>query len=182
MNETNLESQREYGDEDTASPELSFLETYSPLLIIVAASFGAGFALYIESGFDIMRFMAGFMGLFLLILSLFKLFDLPGFVKGFSMYDFAAGRWPLYAYLYPFIELGLGLAYLSGVLPLLVNLLTAAVMLLGAAGILRVMVFKEKRDVLCACVGTVLKIPLGTISLLENCSMAIMAIVMIWIR
>jgi hypothetical protein len=52
-----------------------------------------------------------FMGLFLVIYSMFKIFDLSGYADGFEMYDLLAKRVRAYAYVYPFVELALGLAY-----------------------------------------------------------------------
>ena len=40
-----------------------------------------------------------------------------------------------YGYAYPFVELGLGVAYLAGLAPLATNLLTLAVMLIGLVGV-----------------------------------------------
>ncbi len=42
-----------------------------------------------------------FMGLFLVIYSMFKIFDLNGYADGFEMYDLLAKRVRAYAYMYP---------------------------------------------------------------------------------
>ena len=60
-----------------------------------------------------MSWMHDFMGFFLVVFSMFKLFDLEGFADGFQMYDPLARPIRPYAYLYPFVELGLGLGYLA---------------------------------------------------------------------
>lgn len=158
-----------------------WLETYRPLLVIAIAALGAGLALFIDSGFEWRRLMEGFMGLFLLILALFKFFDIKGFAEGFALYDLAAMRWPRYAYAYPFIEAGLGLAYLAGFWPFLVNLITFAVMTFGAFGI-GFALLKHDKKLTCVCLGTALKLPLGTVSLIENLGMGAMALFMLVVR
>jgi hypothetical protein len=58
-----------------------------------------------------MDVMLSFMGWWFIIFSLMKLYNLPAFVDGFVSYDIVAARWHLYAWIYPFIELVLGLFF-----------------------------------------------------------------------
>ena len=60
-----------------------------------------------------MDWMHDFMGFFLVVFSMFKFFNLEGFADGFHMYDLLAKPFRPYAYIYPFIELALGLGYLA---------------------------------------------------------------------
>jgi hypothetical protein len=53
--------------------------------------------------------MHDFMGFSLVEFSMFKFFNIEGFADGFQMYDLLAKPLRPYAYLYPFMELGLGL-------------------------------------------------------------------------
>ena len=53
------------------------------------------------------------MGGVLVIFSLFKLFDISAFAADFAKYDLLAMRVRTYGRAYPFIELGLGIAFLS---------------------------------------------------------------------
>jgi len=60
-----------------------------------------------------MTWMHDFMGYFLVVFSLFKFFSMEGFADGFQMDDLSAKPCRPYAYLYPFLELALGMGYLS---------------------------------------------------------------------
>ncbi len=117
-----------------------------------------------------------FMGVFLLIFALLKLFDLSGFADGFQMYDLLAKRFRPYALVYPFIELSLGLGYLAFWQPLVVYSATAVVLGFGALGVIRAL--QKGLDLECACMGTILKVPLSTVALTEDLAMAGMAAVM----
>jgi Methylamine utilisation protein MauE len=118
-----------------------------------------------------------FMGWFFVIFAIFKLVDLRGFAAGFSMYDLLARRSRFYAIAYPFIELGLGIAYLARYLPQWVNLATVILMSLGSAGVINSL--RKKQKIHCACLGAWIKLPLGTISLLEDLGMGLMALAML---
>jgi hypothetical protein len=122
-------------------------------------------------------YMYSFMGYFLVFLSLFKFFDLQGFVKGFATYDLITKKFQAYGYAYPFIELFLGLAYLAHFHVFYINLLTIIVMSIGAAGVIKSIASGQK--IHCACLGTVLKVPLSTVSIVENMGMALMALFML---
>jgi hypothetical protein len=119
------------------------------------------------------EWMLDAMGIFLVLFAMFKCFDLSGFADGFQMYDLLAQRLRAYALVYPFIELGLGLGYLARVQPALVYGLTLVVMTFGALGVIRAL--RRKLDVDCACLGTVLRVPLSTVALAEDVGMAAMA-------
>ena len=56
--------------------------------------------------------MLDFMGLFYIVFSFFKMLDLKGFPESFRMYDPLAKRLPIYGWIYPFIETGLGIMLL----------------------------------------------------------------------
>lgn len=151
---------------------------YLPLLVIIALCILAATARTSADGAaGSMGWMHDFMGFFLLIFSMFKFFDLEGFADGFSMYDLLAGKFRPYAYLYPFLELGLGLGYLARFQPMVIYSATVILMLFGAMGV--VIALRKGLDLECACLGTTLKVPLSTVALLEDIGMAGMALVMI---
>src|ERR1700730_19450143 len=80
-------------------------QDYTPLIIIVGLTFLAASAKQVSysAGWSWMSWMHDFMGFFLVVFSMFKLFDLEGFADGFQMYDLLAKPVRAYAYLYPFI-------------------------------------------------------------------------------
>jgi hypothetical protein len=152
--------------------------SYYPLTLIVAYLIAITACVEIAAGqFDLMRAMATFMAGFFLAFSFFKLLDVKGFADSFAMYDLVAKRSRSYALVYPFIELALGLAYLMKVSPTATNTATLIVMLVGAAGVVESLV--NKRRVKCACLGSVFNLPMSSVTLIEDVSMAVMAFVML---
>ena len=152
---------------------------YLPLGVIIAAALMAAAAKEVAYGqWSTTRWMQDFMGFFLVLFSIFKFFDLSGFADGFQMYDLLAKPFRPYAYVYPFIEAGLGLGYLARWNLGVIYIVTIGVMLFGSFGVLNAL--RKGLDLECACMGTVLKVPLSTVALLEDIGMAAMAWVMLW--
>ena len=125
-------------------------------------------------------FLESFMGVFFLVFAGFKLAQLKEFAYGFQSYDLVAKRSLAYSYSYPFIQLLFGVLYLVGTSSLTLNLSVLAVSLLSGAGVLNSLI--KKQQVHCVCLGNVIKLPLSTISFVEDFGMALMALVMIIIR
>jgi copper chaperone CopZ len=168
------------GSGDSSRPEHkseSFQwQTYYPLLLV--GVFLIGFVAYLEwlaGTFVGMRAMQRFMGGFFVVFAFFKLLDVRGFADAFQTYDIAARRFPLYAVAYPWIELALGVAYLTNVAPLATNIATLIVMTLGLAGVTQALL--AKRRIQCACLGTVFKLPMSKVTFVEDFSMAAMALI-----
>lgn len=153
----------------------SSFQDYVPLLVIVILTALAALAKQWQyaAGWDTMMWMHDWMGFFLVVFSMFKLFDLEGFADGFQMYDLLAKRFRPYAFVYPFIELALGLGFLSHWQPAVVYTATAVVLGFGALGVISAL--RKGLDVDCACMGTTLKVPLSTVALTEDVAMAGMA-------
>jgi len=151
---------------------------YIPLLALLAVSLLVACALWRSYGPDAnpAHWMHDFMGFFLVVFALLKLFDLPGFADGFQMYDLLAKNFRPYAFVYPFIELALGLAYLAFWRPTTVYLATIIVLGFGALGVINAL--RRGLDINCACMGNTLKVPLSTVALVENLGMVAMALVM----
>lgn len=148
--------------------------TYFPLLLVFAFITGLALSTSFTGGsFDGMRFMARFMAGFFLAFSFFKLLDLQGFANSYRGYDLLAMRLPAYGFVYPFIELALGSAYLMGFEPLITNVVTIVVMGFSTIGVLRAVVNKQR--IQCACLGTVFNLPMSTVTILEDLLMVAMA-------
>ena len=165
---------------DPVSPEekRSWLQTYKPILIIFG--YILILTLITESAtgdFLWMRWMNHFMAGFFLTFSFFKLLDLKGFAESYAMYDILAKRWNGWGYLYAFIELGLGIAFLTGYNPLLTNSVTFAVMTVSVIGVLQSVM--NKRKIQCACLGAVFNLPMSTVTILEDLTMIGMSGVML---
>ncbi len=130
-----------------------------------------------QIGGDMRVWMHYFMGIFLVIFSTLKLFHPLDFADGFEMYDIIAKRSRIYAYCYPLIELLLGLAYLSFFLPILTYLITIIILTIGAIGVIKGL--QQGLDINCPCMGTVLDVPLSTVTLTEDIGMALMAFILL---
>jgi len=117
--------------------------------------------------------MEAAMGMFFILLSVLKLFDVKGFARGFAGYDIVAERFPPYGLAYPFIELALGLLYLSGAFSFFTNAVTLVLMLTGSLGVIRAL--RRGETVRCVCVGAGFNLPVGRVTLAENLIMAAMA-------
>lgn len=122
----------------------------------------------------IIYFMTGFF----LTFAGFKLLDLKGFVEGYITYDFLAMRFRPYAYLYPFIELFFGLSMLASWRMILVLKLEILVMTFSGLGVLWKLLKREKFQ--CVCLGTVLKVPLTYVILIEDFGMATLAVLLLF--
>ena len=58
---------------------------------------------------NIKSFMLDFMGIFFVVFSFFKLLNLKGFQNSFKKYDLIGKQFNLYCWLYPFIEIVIGI-------------------------------------------------------------------------
>lgn len=152
--------------------------TYKPLLIILAFILGVTVLVEIRMGaFDWMRAMNTFMAGFFLIFSFFKLLDISGFASSYRMYDIVAKAVPGYGFVYPFIELALGAAYLTGFQPFLTNTVTLVVMGVSLVGVVQAVM--NKRKIRCACLGSVFNLPMTTVTIVEDSLMIGMAALML---
>lgn len=124
-----------------------------------------------------MEFMRGFMAFFFLSFGFFKLLDWSGFVMAYQEYDIVAKRIMAYAWLYPLIELGLGISYLTNWNPFWTNVVTAVVMGVSSIGV--ILALRTKRKFQCACLGTVVKLPMTTVTVIEDVGMGLMALLML---
>jgi hypothetical protein len=121
-------------------------------------------------------YMRMFMGVFFLTFAGFKFLDLKGFVSAFSGYDIIAKKDIRYAYAYPVIELVLAAAYFFH-WPF-ANPATIVILAIGGIGVFQELLRGNK--VRCACLGTFIKLPLTTISLVEDLMMVAMAVILAW--
>lgn len=133
---------------------------------------------YVIGNFDAHTLMNSFMGFFFIIFGLFKIINLSKFAIAYAMYDLIAMRSTAYSYIYPFIELGLGIAYLSRVYPTFVNAFTAIIMLVSATGVAKAL--NKGPSITCACLGAVFKVPMTYVTLAEDLLMAGMALIMLF--
>ncbi len=152
--------------------------TYRPLILLVGFLLGVAFLVqYPFESFSWRVFLRHFMAGFFLSFSFFKLLDLRGFADSYARYDLAAARWHTWGYIYPFLELGLGISYLIGYAPTYTNLVTIA--LLGFSSIGVTLSNLRRQNIQCACLGAVFDLPMSTVTIIEDVGMVLMALMML---
>ncbi len=160
---------------------ISWLATYSPLLLIVAYILSGSVLVQIGMGglgsIALPETMRYFMAGFFLVFSFFKLLDINAFADAYAGYDLLARRWRGWGLIYPFVELALGVAYLSHFNPVLTHWATIIVMGFSAIGVIQAVT--SKRSIQCACLGAVFKLPMSTVTIVEDLGMVAMAMWMI---
>lgn len=151
-----------------------------PLFLIVGyIALAAGLATLFRGERSFHALANDFMAGFFLVFSFFKFLNLRGFADAYQSYDLLARRWSTWALAYPFVELGLGLAFLTRWQPVPANIATLALMLIGALGVLRALLRKDRLR--CACLGAALNLPMTTVTLVEDLGMAAMAgLMLVW--
>ncbi|HAW32134.1 MauE/DoxX family redox-associated membrane protein [Gimesia sp.] len=156
------------------------ISTYKPLLLVIFYVCGAAVILTSaqEVGWVWENFMRFFMGFFFLGFAFFKLLDVSKFADAFATYDIVAKRSRLYALLYPFLEFSLGMAFIMGWLPALVNTVTLVVMGVGLIGVIKAV--RKRQVIQCACLGTVFNLPMSAVTIIENSTMILMALFMLF--
>ena len=161
--------------------EKNRFSTYKPLLIIFLFITTISAIKSIDKGqIDIMQWMNYFMAGFFIVFSFFKFIDLEGFVNSYSKYDLITKKIKFYGFIYPFIELGLGLAYLTNFESKIIFKLTIIIMGFSSIGVIKSVL--EKKRLRCACLGAVFNLPMSTITITENLLMILMASLMLWIN
>ena len=130
-----------------------------------------------RTNFQLDSFMYDFMGLFYVVFSFFKFLDYKNFPSTFSMYDPIAKIFPLYGWMYPFIETILGLFFLLRIQLFISLCVTITILGITTIGVTRSLM--NKSNIQCACLGTALKLPMTKATFIENFIMIIMAVWMI---
>jgi hypothetical protein len=147
------------------------------LLILAIFSMAWWFA-SLDGEIVFLDWMQWFMGIFFLTFGTFKLIGYEMFVEMFRLYDIFAKKYRWYAWAFPFIELLLGMLYITNSLSTLRDLATIIVMGVGAYGVW-LNIQDKKNTITCACLGNVIKLPLSTVTLVEDTVMASMALIML---
>jgi len=169
-------------DDTMAQPmeESSWFATYKPLFVLFSLILIVSFiASYHAGELAPTLWMRYFMAGFFLCFSYFKLINIKGFADSYSMYDIVAKRIKAWGLIYPFVELALGIAYVTNFAPFTTNIITVAVMGISSVGVIESVANKKK--IQCACLGAVFNLPMSTITIIEDLLMVAMAGVMLLI-
>ena len=156
--------------------------SYYPLFLILLYLLGVTVAIewsssHPHSTSTLSAPMRHFMAGFFLVFSFFKLLSLQKFADAYQTYDIVARQSRVYALAYPFIELGLGIAYVLNWQPTLVNIITLIVMAVSTVGVVQSLL--ARKTIRCACLGTVFNLPMSVVTLVEDLLMVAMSAAML---
>lgn len=151
---------------------------YRLLLIVLALVLLFASTMMITAGyFQFHYFMQYFMAGYFLLFGALQTLSLKKSAKMFQQYDPIAQRFPVYGYIYPLLQIGLGLAYLFWLSPIITNFIAATVLFFTMIGVIRIM--EQKKQVRCGCLGESMNVSVGWVTLIENVGMFIMALGML---
>ena len=154
------------------------LKSFLPLIIIFATiTVFSVIASWYRQVFTYQSIMIDFMAGFFIVFGGFKLIKLSAFAEAYAMYDIISMKVKTYGYIYPFIEVGLGLAFLLRFQIDTIAWITLVLMIINSIGAYNGI--RDKKILMCACLGTVFKLPMSFVTLGEDTLMALMALVII---
>lgn len=147
---------------------------YIPLIITVFVVILFATGATILSGYsDFHVFMQYLMAGYFLAFGGLQTLSLRRSAQRLQQYDPLAKRLPVYGYLLPLIQLGLGIAYLMWWSPIITNIVALVVLFINTRGVTEVLA--ERRSVQCGCLGSALNVRVGWVTLIENLIMVAMA-------
>lgn len=156
------------------------LKNFLPLIIIFIVILAMTFVKSwwsADISWEWSEIMYDFMGCFLMVFGFFKIINLRKFVEAYQEYDIIAQRSKTYAYWYPFIEFFLGVCYFFRYRLVAVNIITIVLMIINSIGVFKAL--RQDKQIVCACLGALFKIPMTYVTLSEDLLMALMALVML---
>lgn len=166
-----------HGHAGHAQPKERSVKEFLPLVLVLGGIAVLVAAWQVWQGrFEAVEAARLFMGLFFLTFGFFKTLDWRGFMGAFAEYDIVAKKSTFYAALYPAIELVLGVLYIANLGMPFIHLATLLFMGVGSIGVAKALL--DKKRIPCACLGTVVKLPMTTITLIEDVGMGLMALIM----
>ncbi len=155
----------------------SFKDFIPLIVIFLAITIFTVLRQFMGGAWDLMEAMNDFMAGFFLVFGAFKIINLRNFATAYKEYDLLAKQSIAYGYIYPFIEIGLGFAYLFRFMPILTNAVTYVLMIFSAIGV--AIELAAGKEIMCACLGMVFKLPMTYVTLFEDLLMAGMALGML---
>ena len=151
------------------------IKTYIPLIIAFGSVVLWTILRRMMLGWEMQAAMYDFMGAFFLIFGALKVVSWSSFAQNFQGYDPLAAKFKYYAYLYPAIEIFLGIAYqfrCPG--QTIYNIVTITILGCTTWGV--VAALSNKKKIQCACLGGYFNIPITWFTVFENVLMIAMAV------
>lgn len=111
-------------------------------------------------------FLHNVVGTVFLLLGIVKLYNLNQFVSIFNKYDIIGSNIPSYGYLFPFLEIILGILFLKQSKIRLLYPFTIILITINILGVINGLQSKYKLK--CGCIGSFIDLPLSYLTILEN--------------
>lgn len=165
------------GDHKMTREAYSIRDFFPLILLFSLVIFFVVVRQFFFASFELMQVMRDFMGAFFVFFAFMKIINLPGFVESYQTYDIVAKRSKTYAYMYPFIEVTIGLFLIFEILPIATLFAVVAIMGVSIIGVTAELL-KGSR-IQCACLGVVFTVPMTWVTFIENMLMILMALTMI---
>jgi hypothetical protein len=159
------------------------IKTYYPVcLTLVMVGLLAAYTAFYRTPFgNVATFLQDGLGFFFCVFAFFKLLNPLGFQKIFVQYDTLAKRLPIYGFIYPFIEFGLGLAFLLYLVPTDILCGLAIVLILfRAIGVVGAM--RGQQSIHCGCMGTTALFPINWTTIGANIATIAAALALMILR
>lgn len=153
---------------------MSYFSTYKPIFITLGLVLLLTAISFYNTENTMDGFLRFFMGYFFIIFSFLKLQNVKQFAISFSNYDPITKRFFKFGIIYPFLELILGIFFLTATLLLFSNIVTLFILIPQSIGIFKKL--KNNQAIDCACLGSSFNVPLSNLTIIENSSMCLMAI------
>ena len=162
---------------NTEIKETSKIKQLYPLFLIIIYIFSSCILLNINK-MNIQSFMLDFMGIFFVVFSFFKLLNLKGFQNSFKKYDLIGKQFNLYCWIYPFIEIVIGIFLLMRFNIYICLIITLIILISTSIGV--AISLRKNENTKCACLGSVLNLPMTEATLIENFTMIIMTMILLF--
>lgn len=152
---------------------------YKKLAFVLGGILTLALLISLVRGIELERFMSDFMAVFFITFAAFKFVNIELFAHTYRQYDIIAKNFVPWSYAFPFVEAFLGFWYLLSEGRATLNLLTMIVTGTAAIGVFQEIRRRPKSKFMCACLGTVIRLPLSKVSLVEDVVMFAIATIML---
>ncbi len=152
---------------------------YKKLAYIIGGVFLLASFLAWSRGFDIERFIEDFIAVYFISFATFKFMNLEEFSSSYQSYDEVAKSFPLWGYLFPFVEGVLGIAYLLYDQANFLNFITIVIMGVSIIGATKE--YKNSSNIMSPFLGETIKLPISKVTLIENSVILLLAATLVLI-
>ena len=155
---------------------LTFLPVFYVYVVSLLITLNLTFYYSLQTRISIIYFL----GFFSLIFGVLKLIRFRGFVESLMEYDIISQKVKFYAYIYPFFEIIFGVLFILQKEYLLLEYICLGFFLANLVSV--TLALEKRKQCYCACMGGLFKFPLSHVSLIENLTMILGLVVLIYTR